>query len=168
MPASLPTPRTREGPPGWHLGPRDKQLISQTHRPGHPHDRLNHPAWACPLPAVLFCSQQRPVCVSVSNGQGLPQCRAGPSLCGYLSPMLISDVVGLYLLPPCISTSLPSPPSRCCYGNQALGCGTYSILDGQVSGAPVCVCLCVSVLSNVCVWPWGFMTEVRRSREGRR
>lgn len=97
-------------------------------------------------------------CVSVSNGQGLPQCRAGPSLRGSLSPMLISDVVGLYLLPPCISTPLPSPPSRCCYGNRGLGCGTYSILDGQVSGAPVCVC----------VWPCGFLMEGRRPRGGRR
>lgn len=65
--------------------------------------------------------------------------------------MLISEVVVLYLVPPCISALLPSPTTQALLWEP--GCGTHSILDGQVSGAPACVsaCLCDSARSAVCV-----------------
>lgn len=65
--------------------------------------------------------------------------------------MLISEVVVLYLVPPCISALLPSPTTQALLWEP--GCGTHSILDGQVSGAPACVsaCSCDSARSAVCV-----------------
>lgn len=138
--------------------------MSPPHRPGHPHDRLHHCAWAGPLPAVLFCSQCWSVCVDVSSGQRLPQPGAGPSLRGCLSPMLTSDVVVLYLLPPCISIPLPSPPSRRCYGNQAV-VPTASLMD-RFQGH-LCVYVCVSLCAQMCVCvALGFHNQDQKALRG--
>lgn len=78
---------------------------------------------------------------ALSPGRGLP--------CMVISPrMLIFEVVVLYLVPPCIPTLLPSPTTQALLWEP--GCGTHSILDGQVSTAPVRVFVCLCMLCRVC------------------